>query len=48
MGTLAIIQASKTESLSTYLISVQLLVVFLTLIQSLFTNHFYLGIEKHN
>lgn len=41
MGTLAIIQANKTENLTTLSISVQLLVVFLMLIQNLFTNAIY-------
>lgn len=42
MGTLAIIQANETESISTYqLISVQYHTVFLTLIQNLFTNAIY-------
>lgn len=41
MGTLATILENKTESISTNLISVQLLVVFLTLIQNLFTNAIY-------
>ncbi len=43
MGTLATILENKTESISTNLISVQLLVVFLTLIQNLFTNGYLLG-----
>lgn len=41
MGTLAIIQANKTESLPTLSISVQFHAVFLTLIQNLFTNAIY-------